>query len=225
MPENSQHRDDFSVNDCALITLSTGVNAMNLRELREGLLTVEDTSIYHHIWGRLMQPQFTEPEYNNDFASWAHRALHDKALAERLSAIDPTGLESIDLLREEIVDIVEMRLDESELVPWTRADNKFCFIRSQIVVFDTGIRVRQPEDFVELLPNLTTGSIFYHFIDARRRTEEKMDDFYSWLLGYKDQYIDLLEDLKTVDPYFSSLRELQGIVSDMFEQHLGSRKS
>jgi len=47
-------------------------------------------SIYHHFWGRLLQSQFDEPEYNNDFAAWVYHGLHEKALAEHLSVIDPT---------------------------------------------------------------------------------------------------------------------------------------
>ncbi|MEJ2700769.1 MAG: DUF5752 family protein, partial [Desulfuromonadales bacterium] len=68
----------FAIRDCALITLASGVQAQTLKEFREGLKKVPAGSISHHFWGRLLRPQFDEPEYNNDFASWASRGLHDR---------------------------------------------------------------------------------------------------------------------------------------------------
>ena len=37
---------------------------------------------------------------------------------------------------------------------------------------------------MEAVPNMSVGSIFYHFIDARRRSPEMMDDFRTWLRSY-----------------------------------------
>jgi hypothetical protein len=59
------------------------------------------------------------------------------------------------------------------------------------------------------LPTFSVGSVFYHFIDARRRSPEMMDDFRSWLRSYGDGYEDLCSQLATVDPYFGSLVELR----------------
>ncbi|MBW1712456.1 MAG: hypothetical protein JRJ59_04855, partial [Deltaproteobacteria bacterium] len=81
VPEPDQPpREPFRIRDCALITLATGVSVQTLREFREGLLIVHPGSIYHHFWGRLLEPYFDEPEYNNDFAAWVYHGLHDKSL-------------------------------------------------------------------------------------------------------------------------------------------------
>ena len=130
----------FAVMDCALITIASGVRAQNLKEFREGLLKAPLGSLDHHFWGRLLRPQFDEPEYNNDFASWAWRGLHDKELAERLSMVTPTNYPDQESLRQEVLEILEQRLDERELVPWAMADQQFQFLFSQVVVFDTGLR-------------------------------------------------------------------------------------
>jgi len=209
----------FAVMDCALITLATGVRAQNLKEFREGLLAVEAGCIDHHFWGRLLRPQFDEPEYNNDFASWVHRALHDKELAERLSVITPTDFPDNDSLRQELVEIVEQRLDERELVPWALADQQFHFLRSQVVVFDTGVRCASPRALKNRIPQLSTGSIYYHFIDARRRTALNSDDFSAWLSGCGQRSDELAGRLRDIDPYFSSLKELRQMVSEIFAQH------
>jgi hypothetical protein len=210
----------LKLRDCAQVAVATGRWAGSLRELREHLQTSEEASIYHHFWGRLLLPQFDEPEYNNDFASWAHRSLHDKTLAERLSAINPTNFAGIEDLRGELVDAVEQRLDESELLSWRQADHGFYFMRAQMVVFDTRWHLQRPEELSEVLEHVSEGTIFYHFIDARRRTEQRRDDLSLWLEGWGERYAPLAGALHAVDPYFSSLLGLRQRLINTVEQHL-----
>jgi hypothetical protein len=200
-----------------LITLSTGIKVQNLKEFRDALEKIPLASIDHHFWGRLMRPQFDEPEYNNDFASWAYRGLHDKTLAERLSMTLPTDFADLGELRLELVDTVEQRLDESEMIPWARADQLFHFLHSRIVVFDTGLRFDDPADLTAYLPSLSTGCIYYHFIDARSRTLQRCDDFSAWLAGFGERYRCLRERLCGFDPYFSSLDEIRTHVASLFQ--------
>jgi hypothetical protein len=211
----------FAVHDCALITLADGIKAQSLREFRAGLEKVPAVSIYHHFWGRLLRPQFDEPEYNNDFASWAYHALHDKPLAERLSMVSPTDFDDLEGLRQELIDVVEERLDESEFVPWARADQQFHFLQAQIVVFDTGLRFRSPVEMHPFIANLSTGSIYYHFIDARSRTPERCDDFTAWLAAFGAEYQPLARALCALDPYFSSLKEIRQQLVPIFAQCCG----
>ena len=206
----------FDVRDCALLSLATAKSVQTLREFREALLVVHPSSIYHHFWGRLLQAHFDEPEYNNDFAGWAIHGLGDRSLAERLAVVDPTDYEDIEELRADLVDIVEQRLDESELLAWERADVPFHFVRTQIVVLDTGVRVEHPAEMARVIPEMSQGGIFYHFIDARTRTEEKTDDFSAWLAGYGYEYVDLIRELVMLDPYFSSLKEIRQKLGAIF---------
>ncbi len=207
----------FAVRDCALISLTTGLKAQNLREFCDILRRIPLESIEHHLWGRLLQPRFDEPEYNNDFASWAYHGLHDKTLAERLSMVLPTDFTDQEALRQELVEVLEERLDQCEMVPWAKGEQQFHFLRSQIVVFDSGLRFSRPVDLVPYLANLSTGSIYYHFIDARNRTAERWDDFSAWLAGCGPEYHLLRERLCGVDPYFSSLQNIRQIVAELFQ--------
>lgn len=208
----------FAVRDCALIVLATGLKAQNLREFCDVLRRIPLESIEHHLWGRLLQPRFDEPEYNNDFASWAYHGLHDKVLAERLSMVLPTDFDDQEALRQELVEVVEERLDQSEMVPWAKIDQQFHFLRSQTVVFDSGLRFSRPIDLVPYLAHLSTGSIYYHFIDARNRTAERCDDFSAWLASCGPEYAPLRERLCAVDPYFASLQNLRQIVTGHFQE-------
>jgi hypothetical protein len=209
----------FHVRDCALVAMATGYASQNLREFKEAVLRVHEGSIYHHFWGRFLEPQFDEPEYNNDFAAWVFHGLNEKDLAEKLGVIDPTNYPDINALRQVIVERVEDKLDENEFIAWARADQQFHFIRSQIVVLDTGQYVDAPSELPKTVAQMALGSIFYHFIDARRRTEARTDDFSAWLIGWGDRYLDLRTRLMSVDPYFSSLKELRKIVSEIFEEY------
>ena len=37
----------------------------------------------------MLRAQFSDREFNNDFATWCHHSLHDDRVAERLAVIDP----------------------------------------------------------------------------------------------------------------------------------------
>jgi len=211
--------DPFAVKDCALIAIATGERAHNLRELRDRLETTHPGCIYYHFWGGLLRPGFDDPEYQNDFAVWAYHGLHDRFLAERLSLIDPTEFADMEELRRELIEIIEERLDENELVPWASAHQLFHFIRSQIVVFDTGNRISEPEELKGQIPQIGVGSIFYHFVDARRRTANRSDDFSEWLKGFGNSYNRLLEQIAALDPYFKSLTELRSQLGQILEEY------
>ncbi len=203
----------FHFKDCALVAIATGVRAQNLRELSEGVAQAHPGCIYYHFWGGLLRPHFDDPEYNNDFAVWASRGLHDEVLAERLAIIDPTDYEDIEQLRSAVHDVLEERLDESTWIPWAPANRLFHFVRSQIVVFNTRRTLSDPRKLPHIIPTLSVGSIFFHFIDARRRNPQRWDDFRCWIAEIPD-YAGLAARLAKVDPYFVSLSELRRQVAE-----------
>ncbi len=211
--------EPFAIKDCALAAIATGRRAQNLRELRDHLQAVHPGCIYYHFWGGLLRPRFDDPEYNNDFASWVRHALHDLRLAERLGVIDPAAFGDLEALRQELLDIIEQRLDETEFLAWAKRDQQFHFLRAQTVVFDTRRRVARPEEMVVALPSLSLGSIYYHFIDARRRAPQGFDDFRAWLDRFGGDYATLREQLAGVDPYFVTLRELRGRLTSVFHDY------
>jgi hypothetical protein len=209
MTEAEHQPAAFAVKDCALAAIATGKRAQNLRELRDHLIGIHPGCIYYHFWGGLLRPHFEDPEYNNDFAAWARHALHDARLAERLGVIDPADYPLMEGLRQELIEIVEERLEESEYQTWAHPDQQFHFVRAQTVSFDTGRRLTRPAELATVVPQLSLGSIFYHFIDARRREPQGVDDFRAWLEQYGEGYDELRRRLAEVDPYFVNLTELR----------------
>ncbi len=213
---------DFAIKDCTLAIIATGRRAQTLRELRDILRDIHPGCVYHHFWGTLLRPQFSDREYNNDFASWCHHSLHDNRAAERLAVVDPADYADMEGLRQELIEVIDERLDETELMLFARADQQFHFARSAIVVFDTHRRIADPADLVQVLPELSIGSIFYHFVDARRREPIGVDDFRAWLLGLGQTYEELCSALAEVDPYFESLFVLRSRLAEVFAEHLGA---
>jgi hypothetical protein len=215
MSENS-NVEPFIVKDCALLNIATGKKAGNLKEMRDHLLEIPLGSIYHHFWGGRLRYRFDEPEYNNDFAEWVRYGLQDNVPAERLSIIDPTAFADLESLRQEVLEVIEQRLDESRAISWSEIDMQFHFVDSQIIVFDTGETIGAPEQLAEAVSEMSVGSLFYHFIDARRRSPEMMDDFRLWLLPCGGPYEDVCAQLALVDPYFVSLIELKAQLKNLF---------
>jgi hypothetical protein len=211
--------EPFVIKDCALVAIATGYRAQNLRELRDHLQVVHPGSIYYHFWGGMLRPGFEDPEYNNDFASWARHALHDRKLGEQLAIIDPAEFPDIEALRQELIDVIESRLDETEFLTWARRDQQFQFIRAQTVVFDTRRTIAHPHDLAKVVPTLSLGSIYYHVIDARWRVPQRVDDFRVWLTATNNGHGPLLQRLAEVDPYFLTLRELRTELGAIFGEH------
>lgn len=202
----------FRFMDCAVTTLALGKSAQNLREFRDRIAEVPPQSISHHFYEALLRPVFDDPEYRNDFAVWARRQLHDNLLAERLGAIDPVECESLEALRQEVIDIIEDRLAEATFVPWAASGHEFHFQRSQMVVLDTGLRAATPTDLAARVPRLSTGSIFYHFVEGRRRPPIKVDDFSVWLAGWGPEFEPTREAIAAIDYHLWSLTEMRTLI-------------
>lgn len=212
---------DFAIKDCALAIIATGRRAQTLRELRDVLRDVHVGCIYHHFWGTLLRPQFSDREYNNDFATWCWHSLHDGTAAERFAVIDPADYSDLEELRHELIEVIDERLDETEAMLFARVDQQFHFSRSVTVVFDTHKRLSHPRELVAALPKMSVGSIFYHFVDARRREPIGKDDFQAWLMGMGPEYQGLVEAVAAIDPYFESLFVLRSRLSETFADFFG----
>ncbi len=183
--------------------------AINLRELQERISICPLECLFHHFCETVIRPTFDDPEFRNDFAVWAARSLRDRVLAERLGIINPYEFDSFEQLREQVIDIVEERMSEAHSILWAPPGQEFQFMRAVTVVFDTGISLNAPEDLATQLPHMSLSSLYYHFVEARRRTDNRQDDFSVWLAGFGETTLPFTNALAGVDAYFVSLDELR----------------
>jgi hypothetical protein len=209
----------LAVRDCALVAIATGRRARDLPELRDGIARSVPNCIYYHFWGGLLRPTFDDPRYHNGFAVWVENALHNQALAERLSVIDPKDYPDIADLRKHLLTIVDSAIELDGSGTKAPDDRLFDFIRSQIVVFTTSVTLNSPSELPDALANMTRTSVFYHFIDARRRTPDAVDDFTTWLNDIdRDGYAGLTDRLAGIDPFFVTLAETREELTRTFTE-------
>lgn len=200
----------FAVKDCALITRMGGVDtAVNLRELRERIKVCPEACLFHHFMETLVRPSFDDPEFRNDFAVWSARYLRDRVLAERLGILNPYKFDNLKHLRETVVEIIDDRLSEMPFVPSVPKGDDFIFMQATTVVFDAGLTLDSPFELQKILPELSYSSLYYHFIEARRRTPQRVDDFTAWCYGVGDECEQLIEAFRTIDFYYLTLPELK----------------
>jgi hypothetical protein len=219
MGNNNSANQTFRVKDCTLIVRMGGVDpALNLREFRERIKICPRECIYHHFHETLIRPSFDYPEFRNDFAIWSYRHLRDRVLAERLGVINPHSFTDLEQLREHILEILDERLDEIHYIPWADRGEEFRFLQAATIVFDTGLDLHDPADLISHLPSLSNSSIYYHFIEARRRTTEGTDDFTAWMRTFKKIPTNLIKVLENVDFYFLNLGELKAALIEETDQ-------
>jgi len=200
----------FLLKDSALVTLALGRAAHGLRELRDRVAEVPVASLLHHFVEGLLRPSFDDPEFRNDFALWARDALRDPVLAERLAVLDPFAPpHDGESLRAELLDVLEDRLAEIAQPAPVPPGHEFHFLRSQLVVFDSGLVARTPVELAVRVGDLPRGSVFYHFVDARLRPPRGTDDFSHWLEGWGESTAAARQRLAAIDPLFGSLAELR----------------
>lgn len=200
----------FEIKDCALLVRMSGLPpAINLRELRERIAACSENVLFHHFCETLLRPTFDNPDYRNDFAVWVKLYLGDRVLAERLGILDPYAMASLEELRSVVVEILDDRLSEIGAVPSAARGDEFFFLEATTVTFDTGDRIAHPRELAPAVEAMTNGSIYYHFLEARRRPAVGRDDFSTWLREDPEANGKYIAALEAIDVHFYSLAELR----------------
>jgi hypothetical protein len=137
--------------------------------------------------------------------------LGDRVLAERLGILDPYEFPSLGELRAATLEVIDERLGESTMIPWARPGDELYFMEATTVVFDTGIRISHPRELAVAIGTMTGGSVYFHFLEARRRSPFGKDDFTAWLHENNDSEKNrpYIEALARIDFYFHTLPHLR----------------
>jgi hypothetical protein len=179
--------------------------------LRERIGVCGENVLFHHFCETTLRGTFDNPDYRNDFAVWSKLYLGDRVLAERLGILDPYEFSSLGELRAATLEVIDERLGESTMIPWARPGDELYFMEATTVVFDTGIRISHPREFAAAIGAMTGGSVYYHFLEARRRSPTGKDDFTAWFLKNYDgeRSRPYIEALGRIDFYFHTLVHLR----------------
>jgi len=107
------------------------------------------------------------------------------------------------------------------MISWARPGDELFFMEATTVVFDTGIRISDPRELAASIEAMTAGSVYFHFLEARRRLSLGKDDFSAWLIenGDGEKNLPYIEALGRIDFYFHTLsdlrKELVKVLSDL----------
>ncbi len=82
-------------------------------------------------------------------------------------------------------------------------------MQAATVIFDTEQTVGSIADLLAAIPKLSASSVYYHFVEARRRTADRLDDFSVWLKNLPQESRVLEQAFSGIDFYFLSLRDLK----------------
>jgi Family of unknown function (DUF5752) len=209
----------FVVYDCSLVQRATGQSVSNLRELLRAVREMDGLVLEHHMMHCPLSDRFELDEFPNDFARWCWEDLGDRVTGERLGLIDPFRHESIEEVRREILDVIEERLWLADrAIPSCQPGIELHLIGSQLVAFDTGVRLESPGALAEALPRMSLRSLYYHVHEGRSRTQGKTDDFSAWLEA-NGAPADLVKNIREIDFYFLNLTQLREALIQAFRPH------
>ena len=210
----------FEFKQAVSISKSTGGKANSLRKLREVISKVSDESIFHHTC------QYFQKEhslgYTNDFAQWAGESLEERALAERLSNIDPYSYKSISGTRKELIRVIDSYLNDFPEPRCVLSGDDFYFLETITLVFPLGIRVNNLVEFLIALRHVDPGSIYFHFYEARVRLGKGIDDFSRW---FKDalKRNELSKNMRLIDPFMHDIDGIREHIKEIIEEDLMSQ--
>ncbi len=196
----------------------TGIKAHNLTELLEEMKEVPGSSIFYHTHHRFLSHHFQKPIVYNDFALWASQAVQDETLSEKLAILDLRQFTSIRNLREAIISVIELHLQQTDsLRRECLPGQEFHFCKSKSFIMPTGIVAGDPGDLAAKLPTVTNVSLYFHFVEARLRMERLTNDFSQWLNTWGEK--SLAREIDAIDPYGLSLDELKAVIVNLIRKH------
>ncbi|MDH4162635.1 MAG: DUF5752 family protein [Nitrospirota bacterium] len=207
----------FEFKQCVIILKSTGKKAKNLRELKDVLSSVSEGAITHHTYQYFLKGHVLE--YTNDFAHWAGEGIEERALAERLSNIDPYDYPSIQELRSDLISAIDDHLATFPEPRDAMRGDEFHFNETVALVFPAGVRARNLAEFLMAMKYLEGSSLYYHFYDARVRLGNKADDFSQWLEEGMEKP-EVARKVRSIDPFMHNLESIRERIVEAVEEEV-----
>ncbi len=195
----------------SLVELS-GEKAGNLKEFLKCIKSIDDESIFFHVYHTLRQHHFAIPEYSNDFAHWLKKELHEDVLAERFTYIRISQYDDIKTVKQKLIESIKKRLDErSNGMRSVPEERSFHFVRARVIALPTKYKAKNLKEFAKCLKEIERDSLFYHFFSARLKPgnnkEEYSDDFSRWIA--KIGHPGTADKIAALNPYGYTLEGLR----------------
>ncbi len=193
----------------------TGVVVDTLDGFREAIATVDEDTIYYHLYRNMLKYHFLNPSYSNSFADWlSNNGLF--IMAEKFSIIDPLIYTSIKDVRAEMNRIcIEAGEDRRKFKA------PLYFTRTIRHVVDLGIEAVDLNTFIEGFESIGIYSLFYHLVTARLRLGETTNDFSRWLKTIDQPEIAL--KIEQRNPWMFNFYDMKGFILDIITDALSEK--
>lgn len=201
----------------------TGRKAHTLDELLHLLKTCRDSSIFYHTFSAFMRMREIRMPYNSDFANWIANDLNEKALAEKLMAIDLFEYNTLETLRHRIIAIVEQYKSERPEAFHKKSDESFFLYDIQRVVYLTDKFAYDLPSFRQCLSSISIYSIYFHFIESRLEKDLHADDFSHWIEADLEMP-KLARAIQKIDLNVYTMEELRARIIGLIDESTEARQ-
>jgi hypothetical protein len=188
-----------------------GKKAGNLKEFLKCIQTIDDESVFYHVYHTLRQHHFAIPEYSNDFAHWLKKELNEDVLAERFTYVRISEYDDIEKVRKKLVEMLKKRLEErSNGTINVPEEHAFHFVRAKMIALPTKYKAKNLKEFAKCLEAVERDSLFYHFFSARLKPGNNgkySDDFSRWIV--KIGHGEIADKIAALNPYGYTLEGLR----------------
>lgn len=175
-----QANNPFRFSTASYLTRVENQRAVSVSELRDGLKSCSDASVFHHTFQSLGRHHFLTEGFSNDFAQWTLAAVNQPELAEQLAALDVRNYTSLTALRDDLWRVVDGFCQSRPEEVRRSAFEPFYFLASIEVTAPLGWEAWSLSDFREQLEQIGHSSFHFHFLVSRLRLHLQTNDFSLW---------------------------------------------
>ena len=209
----------FQFRSSASLEKLTGRKANNLEELLDLIKTCKDSSIFYHTFSAFMKMREVQLPYNSDFAIWVSGSLNEKALAEKLMAINLSENNTIKGLRARLVEIIEGYWEQKPDSFQKIANEPFYLYDIIRIVYLTDKFAYDLKSFRDLIARISIYSIYLHFIESRLHTRLQSDDFSTWI-EQSLNFPNLAHRITKIDINVYTLEGLRSRIIQLIDEYL-----
>jgi len=211
----------FQFKTASYLTRIANETATTLAQLKQGLESCSDASIFNHTFQTLSNHHFLTQGFSNDFAQWVLAACNRPELAEHLASLDIRDYLSLAELRADLKRVVSEYCEANPQRAEQSAFESFFFCEAIGVEVPLGVEAWTLEEFRNQLEQLSHASFNFHFITSRLRVQLRTNDFSQWLencLGLST----LAKRVNRIDIYTNTLESAQQKIIGLIERELQS---
>lgn len=212
--------DIFQFLSSASLERLTGQKAESLDGLLGLIKTCPDTSIFYHTFSAYMKMREIGLPCNNDFTYWISVSLNEKALAEKIMAIDLAEYNTLGSLRMRLIEIVEAYKGQSSRAFRKRADDPFYLYDVIRIIYLTDKFAYDLKSFRDILTTISIYSIYFHFIECRLEKDLCVNHFSSWI-EHSLELPDLARKISTIDLSAYTMEGLRTRIIQLIDEYTG----